>query len=77
MFEASSVPLPCSGIDTTSTVLSGLVSVVTGSDICPLASAASLIASMPAWTSGFVTSSAWTATIAGIGPPGNAAWMRS
>ena len=76
-FDVSSVPLPCIGMDTTSTVLSGLVLVVTGSDIWPLASARSLMASMPAWTSGLVTSSAWTATSAGIGPPGNAAWMRS
>ena len=57
--------------------LSGLVLVVTGSDIWPLASARSFIESMPAWTSGVVTSSAWIATSAGIGPPGNAAWMRS
>ncbi len=71
------MPLPCSGIETTSMVLSGLMSVVTGSDIWPDASARSLIALIPAWTSGLVTSSAWTATIAGIGPPGNAAWIRS
>jgi hypothetical protein len=32
-FEVASVPLPCIGIDTTSTVLSGLMLVVTGSDI--------------------------------------------
>ena len=62
-FDVSSVPLPCIG-DTTSTVLSGLVLVVTGSDIWPLA-ARSLMASMPAWTSGLVTSSAWTATMPG------------
>ena len=71
------MPLPFIGIDTTSTVLSGLMSVVTGSDIWPVASALSVIALMPAWTSGLVTSSAWTATIAGSGPPGNAAWIRS
>jgi hypothetical protein len=75
--ETSSVPVPSIGIETTSTVLFGLISVSTGSDICPVASAFCSSWAIPRWTSGLVTSSAWTAMTAGSGPPGNAAWMRS
>ncbi len=71
------MPVPCIGIETTSTVLFGLVSVSTGCDIWPVASARCSSLAMPCWTSGAVTSFAWTAMTAGSGPPGNAAWMRS
>ena len=75
--DFASVPSPCIGIDTTAASLPGLTWVVTGSDIWPEASALPVISWMPCWTAGAVTSSACTTTIAGSGPPGNAAWMRS
>ena len=75
--DAVLVPSPCIGMFTISTVLSGDVRVVTGPDIWPVAIALSVIVLISAWIFGAVTSSALTTTVAGSGPPGNAAWMRS
>ena len=75
--DCASVPSPAIGMSTSATVLSGETSTVTGLWKPSLATARSVISRIAAWTSGEVTSSAFTATSAGSWSPGNAACIRS
>ena len=72
--DSSSVPAPASGIETSAMRPSSLDRTVIGSDISPVAIACSRSRATPSRTAAAGPS---TATIAGSGPPGNAAWMRS
>ena len=75
--DAASVPLPWTERPTTATVLSGLTSTVEGSERRPDASARSCSCLIAAWTGGAVTSLALITVMAGMAPPGKAAWSRS
>ena len=66
------LPSPASGMLTWATVRSELTSVVIGCSKSGLAAAWLRRSAIAAFTSGEVTSSALTATTAGIGPPGKA-----
>ena len=68
--DCESLPSPASGMLTWATVRSELTSIVIGCLKCGLEAAWSRRSAIAALTSGEVTSSALTATIAGIGPPG-------
>ena len=70
--EASSVPLPASGISTRVTVPSRFVSTLIGPCISPVASALRSSSATAARTGAALTSSALIATVAGSGVPGKA-----
>ena len=71
------MPLPLTDRATTATVLSGLTSTREGSESSPVASARSCSCPIAAWTGAAVTSSALITVVAGMAPPGKAAWSRS
>ena len=71
------MPFPAIGIDTSATVLSGLMVVVTGSKNSPVETARMLSRAMAVFIGSLSTLGALTATIADRGSPGKAAWMRS
>ena len=73
----SSVPLPSIGIETTSTVLSGLTSRVDGLGHSPVAIACSLQLGDALLDLGHGDVVGLDDDHRGSGPPGNAAWMRS
>ena len=75
--DAASVPVPFTPSETTATVLSGLISTLAGALSSPVAIASFWSASIAAFASGEVTSSAFTTTSAGICPPGKAACILS
>ena len=71
------MPFPAIGIDTSATVLSGLMVVVTGSKNSPVETARMSSRAMAVFIGSLSTFGALTATIADSGSPGKAAWMRS
>ena len=70
--DCESLPSPASGMLTWATVRSELTSVVIGCSKSALEAAWLRRSAIAPLTSGEVTSSALTATMAGIGPPGKA-----